>query len=156
MTTNEAKVAACESIINYEFQDPILCLQALQASGHAIWWHHGFVRVYKNDRLAVFGDAVAKAAVCRRWFDSGRNKGQWTQVEQALLGNSNLSAVGRRHGLQDCVILNQGTVSVSDKTMATTVEAILGAVLIDGGNEALGAVLITLGLTHPLLQAEQE
>ncbi|KAK5214803.1 hypothetical protein LTR72_012078 [Exophiala xenobiotica] len=152
MTTNEAKVAACESIINYVFHGPIRCLQALQASGHMVWWHDGFVRLVKNDRLAVLGDAAAKAALCRRWFDSGRNKGQWTQAEQALLGNRNLSAVGYARGLQNCVILNQGTPTVSDKTMATTVEAILGAVMLDGGADALSAVLLTLGLTHSLLE----
>jgi ribonuclease-3 len=169
MTPNEAKVAACESIINYEFQNKLLCLEALQASGHMLRWQHNLIRVGKNDRLAVLGDAAVKAYLCRRWFDSGRSKGgntrilifdsadlvqgQWTQAERALLANTNLSVVGYTHGLRDCVILNQGTLSVSDKTMATTIEAIHGAVLIDGGAGALSAVLVTLGLTHPFLEA---
>lgn len=37
--------------------------------------------------------------------------------------------------------------------MATTVEAILGAVHWDGGDEALGQVMERLGLTHSLLQS---
>jgi ribonuclease-3 len=45
-----------------------------------------------------------------------------------------------------------GTAAVSQKTMATTVEAILGAVYMDGGESALAAVFVILGLTHPLLQ----
>jgi len=36
--------------------------------------------------------------------------------------------------------------------MATTIEAICGAVFLDGGDDALGAVLETLGLTHPFLE----
>ena len=44
-----------------------------------------------------------------------------------------------------------GTAAVSQKTMATTVEAILGAVYRDGGERALAAVFVILGLTHPLL-----
>ena len=40
---------------------------------------------------------------------------------------------------------------MSDKTMATTVEAILGAVHVDGGDAALGMVMAKLGLTHTLL-----
>lgn len=79
--------------------------------------------------------------------------GQWTQIEQDLLGNANLTAVGFTHRLDRCVILNQGTTAVSEKTMATTVEAILGAVFMDSGADALGAVLITLGLTHQFLEA---
>ena len=35
--------------------------------------------------------------------------------------------------------------------MATTVEAILGAVYRDGGESALVAVFVILGLTHPFL-----
>jgi dsRNA-specific ribonuclease len=37
--------------------------------------------------------------------------------------------------------------------MATTVEAILGAVYLDSGTDALNAVLVTLGLTHQFLEA---
>jgi ribonuclease-3 len=54
-----------------------------------------------------------------------------------VLGNPNLAAVGFAHRLGDCVILNPGTLKVSAKTMATTVEAILGAAHIDGGDAAL-------------------
>jgi ribonuclease-3 len=36
--------------------------------------------------------------------------------------------------------------------MATTVEAILGAAHLDGGDSALARVLQGLGLTHPLLE----
>jgi hypothetical protein len=37
--------------------------------------------------------------------------------------------------------------------MAATVEAILGAVHCDGGDQALGQVMETLGLTHDLLES---
>ncbi|KAI1613948.1 ribonuclease III domain-containing protein [Exophiala viscosa] len=154
MTTNEAKVERCEAIIKYELPNKLKCLEALQASGHTLRWDRQLVPIRRNDSLAVFGDAATKAYLCRRWYDSGRSKGQWTQAEQALLSNTNLSAVGYEHGLHDCVILNQGTLSVSNKTMATTVEAILGAVFMDGGADALGTVLVTLGLDrHPFLES---
>jgi len=149
---HEANVAACEAIIQYEFNDKLLCLKALKASGLELIWQNNLTRVEKNDRLAVLGDNVTRAHCCRRWFRTGRSKGQWTQAEQALLSNANLSAVGYAHALHGCVILNDGTPSVSSKTMATTIEAICGAVFIDGGDDALGAVLATLGLTHPFLE----
>ena len=46
-----------------------------------------------------------------------------------------------------------GTKTVSQKTMATTVEAILGAVYKDGGDHALDTVLLALNVTHPFLEA---
>ena len=75
MPTNEAKVAACESIIGYVFENKLLYLEALQTSGHLLRWHHDLIRVERNDRLAVFGDSMAKAFLCKQWLDTGRNKG---------------------------------------------------------------------------------
>ena len=76
MITNEAKIAACESIIQYTFDDKRLCLEALQASGHMLWWQENLIRVEKNDRLAVLGDVAAKAFLCQKWFPTGRSKGR--------------------------------------------------------------------------------
>jgi ribonuclease-3 len=101
----------------------------------------------------IVAEAKARIVLIPIRYSADLSQGQWTQAEQALLVNTNLSAVGYGHGLHDCIILNQGTLSVSDKTMATTVEAILGAVFIDGGADALSAVLATLGLTHQFLEA---
>ena len=77
--------------------------------------------------------------------------GAWSSIVQGVASNANLDRVGRQFGLNACVNLNAGTVSVSAATMATTVEAILGAVHLDGGEEALAAVMERLGLTHELL-----
>lgn len=79
--------------------------------------------------------------------------GLWTTIRNDVLGNTNLAAVGFRAGLDACVHLNPGTNNVSNKTMATTIEAILGAVHRDGGDAALEKVMERLGLTHALLEA---
>lgn len=72
-------------------------------------------------------------------------------IEQALLSNTSLSILGLRLGIGRCVILNDGTHNVSRKTMACTVEAILGAVYLDGGMEALQNVLAAMGVAHEYL-----
>lgn len=69
------------------------------------------------------------------------------------MSNLHLSEVGFGHRLDTCVITNTGTPRVTANTMATTVEAILGAVYLDGGEDAVGRVLTTLGMTHEFLQA---
>ena len=65
--------------------------------------------------------------------------------------NSNLADVGFQHGLQKCIILNPGTWEVSTRSMATTIEAIIGAVELDGGSEAVMQLVTRLGLVHPIL-----
>lgn len=79
------------------------------------------------------------------------NIGDWTTIEQKLLSNDFLGAVGYANGLNECVVLNAGTTRVNPKPMATTMEALFAAVYRDAGFEALGRVLNKLGITHELL-----
>ncbi len=60
--------------------------------------------------------------------------------------------MGRRLGLDACVVLDRGRLDVSRDTMATKIKAIIGAVQLDGGDAAVGPLLDRLGLIHPLLQ----
>lgn len=76
MATTDSKVASCEGIINYVFTNKLLCLEALQASGHVLRWNGAYIRVAKNDRMAILGDTVAKSSLCRKWFSTGRSKGK--------------------------------------------------------------------------------
>lgn len=73
------------------------------------------------------------------------------QIRNSILSNENLARVGFQTGLDRCLNLNPGTAVISQSMMATTVEAILGAVHLDGGDQALASVMINLGLTSDLL-----
>lgn len=75
----------------------------------------------------------------------------WTRIVQETASNVNLAIVGKAKGLDSCVVLNPGTTSVTDSVMATTIEAIIGAVELDGGRAAAGEVIEGLGLSHDLL-----
>ncbi|KAF2278957.1 uncharacterized protein EI97DRAFT_372268 [Westerdykella ornata] len=151
MNVFESYIAVCEGIIGWDFVDKTLCAMAL-TTVPGVFFLQGELRNFRcNDNIAVYGDAVSRSYLCRKWFDAGLDKGQWTQIFNNVLGNNNLEDVGRHSGLHHCVVTNPGTPTVSPRTMATTVEAILGAVHLDGGDAALGQVMDTLGLNHPLL-----
>lgn len=62
--------------------------------------------------------------------------------------NANLDKVGRTHGLDKLINKNPSdeNASVGQITMATTVEAILGAVYIDSDMKSVTAVMWNLGL----------
>jgi len=49
--------------------------------------------------------------------------------------------------------LNPGATAVSEKTMATTVEALIAAAFYDGGEDALEKLLDTLGLDHEYMHS---
>jgi dsRNA-specific ribonuclease len=70
--------------------------------------------------------------------------GEWTDIGNLVASNANLSAVGVRFGLHHCINMNPGTTHPSAAIVATMVEALLGAVHLDGGNDALDALVAKL------------
>lgn len=73
-TMHRERVRLCESIITHEYTNKLLCLEALQASGHYILWDNQLLKIDKNDKLAVLGDTVAKSVLCQAWYRTGRAK----------------------------------------------------------------------------------
>jgi len=140
---NESKLASCETSIGYIFKDKLLLLQALNNSGEPIYHAGAWHKVEKNDALAILGDARVDAVLCRWWWDKTlvHVKGHWDQLRQATAGNAALLLLGQKFQLDRCVICNGGTTKVSDKMVATAVEAVLGAVYLDGGEAALEIVM---------------
>ncbi|KAK5081023.1 hypothetical protein LTR05_008340 [Lithohypha guttulata] len=140
------KVAKCEAMLNITFSNKLLCLEALQMSGNMLPWNEQFLKVNKNDRLAVLGDTVLKSYLCKKWYHSGRVKGQWADAEQTLVRNTNLARIGLNKSLKECIIDNPGTVRISDKMLATTVEALIGAAYCDAGDDGLAKAIAAFGL----------
>lgn len=70
-----------------------------------------------------------------------------------MLGNAELAQRGYNVGIQNCIHTESGYHGrASAKMVATTFEALIGAVYMDGGEEALLPVVEHLDLNqHPLL-----
>lgn len=80
-----------------------------------------------------------------------RTLGTWDTIRQTTLSNSSLGVVGMKTNLNDCVQLGHGQSPPSAKVMATTVEAVVGAVYLDGGEGGLAAVrrvMLNLGIAY--------
>ncbi|TWU70402.1 hypothetical protein ED733_000167 [Metarhizium rileyi] len=74
------KITHCELAIAHTFKDKILCVEALNAAADTAACYYGDDRsirrkLPKNNRLAVYGDRVAEAALCRRWYTEGYESG---------------------------------------------------------------------------------
>jgi hypothetical protein len=82
-----------------------------------------------------------------------RIPGEWNALRQSLLSNRNLAQAGITAGLVPYIHCAAGTVPSNNMIIliATAIEAIVGAVHIDGGDDAADSVMETLGLTGPLL-----
>lgn len=68
---------------------------------------------------------------------------------QAIAGNTNLARVGHECNLDAHIVTHPGHRSaISNKTLATTVEALLGAIFLDSGKdlEAVKTAMETMGI----------
>jgi ribonuclease-3 len=144
---NENKLALCETIINYTFTNKLLLLQALNNSGEPIPYAKQLHLIPQNKALAILGDAQLQVIMCRWWWNNSSPQvpGEWSAIHRKKLSNVALNELGRQIGLEECVILNPGTAQVSRGKLATAVEAVLGAVYEDGGEEVLEGVMRSLG-----------
>ncbi|KAJ5266537.1 hypothetical protein N7478_009345 [Penicillium angulare] len=114
---------AIERVIGYQFHDRGLMEEALEERGLAS---------AGNERLALLGDKVLALMLIYRWYREGNTTAQGTHILRDYACNKQLSSRARALDLQEFVHprldLERG---VPDSTLATTVEAILGAVWLD-------------------------
>ena len=161
-----AMIEGVQDVIDYVFQDASSLWEALQAPGSVPYATDGRDLSNGNKRLALLGDAILKVGLLEEWYITATNislllydtehsssgtdylPGTGNEIVATRGSNVKLAMIGRIHGLDGFVNNNpaQGN-AVSDRTMAQTVEAILGAVWLDSKNLAtVRGVMETMGL----------
>jgi ribonuclease-3 len=126
-----------QSEIHYEFKQVKLLIEALTHSSHAN--EHGGAH---NERLEFLGDAVLELAVSHELFRKfpEAQEGHLTRMRSTLVSEGALAQVARRIGLGSCLLLGKGEESQGGReknsVLSDALEALLGAVHLDGGIEA--------------------
>ncbi|KAH4303317.1 hypothetical protein HBH64_074150 [Parastagonospora nodorum] len=118
--------------VDYHFHDSTLLREAFLAAGAPISSKDIEGPVKGNKRLALVGDAVLRLAVLDEWFESGTStaEGHGRVVEVGT--NERLAEVAENWNLKKYVIENPSQQGEAPKELlASTVEAILGAVWLD-------------------------
>jgi ribonuclease-3 len=126
-----------EEILGYRFRDPSLLATAVR---HASFAHEND-GVESNERLEFLGDAVIGLAVAQLLFEAHPEwrEGDLTRALHALVDREALAGLGRT--LQIGPHLRLGRTervsegSSKDTILADAVEAVIGAVFLDGGIE---------------------
>ncbi|KAF1916448.1 ribonuclease III domain-containing protein [Ampelomyces quisqualis] len=154
----DAAAAHLEAMTGHKFTNKLICAEATQMAGPQVQivYEGKFHSVPNNKRLAILGNAVLAKVLCTAWFESTpghiQSATQWNTLRNSQLSNEGLAQRGYDLGVADCIIMAGGTVTKTPKMVATTLEAIIGAVLWDGGDDAAAKVIKHLGfLTHELL-----
>lgn len=142
---------ALERSLGYKFSSTDLAELALMHRSFAA--EHD--RKISYERLEFLGDAVLQLAVTRYLYDTYADlaEGEMAKVRAAVVNQKALAAVASRLEIGQHILLGQGEERSGgrhkDSILADVVEALLGAVYLDGGYEA--AARLVLELLVPLI-----
>jgi ribonuclease-3 len=134
MSDEPETLASLEDRLGYVFTDPSLLLEALT---HTSFSAENSAPSY--ERLEFLGDAVLGLVTASTIFDSYPEapEGEMTKLRAVVVDQRSLAAVGRDLGIPDHIRVGRGEERSGgrdrDSIISDVVEAILGAVYIDGG-----------------------
>lgn len=131
--------------LGYTFRDPGLLRLALT---HPSVAHEQGSPIQTNQRLEFLGDAVLQLVLTRELYDRypELGEGPLTKARARLVNRSSLAQRGRDLGLGQHLLLSRGEEMHGGRerasALADTVEAVLGAIFLDGGLEAASRLIL--------------
>jgi ribonuclease-3 len=134
MSDEPETLTSLEDRLGYVFTDPSLLLEAVT---HTSFSAENSAPSY--ERLEFLGDAVLGLVTASTIFDSYPDapEGEMTKLRAVVVDRYSLAAVGRNLGITDHISVGRGEERSGgrdrDSIVSDVVEAILGAVYIDGG-----------------------
>ena len=122
-----------ETHLQHRFEDPELLELALT---------HRSASKQNNERLEFLGDAFLNFTVAQRLYAMrpDDNEGDLSRARASLVNQATLAAIGREIGIDKHLLLGRGELRSGGAhraaVLADAVEAVIGAVLLDGGPAA--------------------
>lgn len=143
MRTGSEEARRIEGKIGYRFRTPGLLAEALR---HASTADAGGRKSYQ--RLEYLGDAVLNLCIAEETYRTlpTAEEGVLSKARSALINNRSLVRVGERIGISDALHIDPAIRTkgggVTRRMTADVVEAITGAIFLDGGYEAARTFVI--------------
>ncbi len=137
-------LASFEERLGYSFADPSLLTEALTHTSHAA---EHIAASY--ERLEFLGDAVLGLSATTMIFEGypGASEGEMTKLRAAVVDRRSLAAVGRSIGITRHIRVGKGEERSGgrdrDSIISDVVEAVIGAVYVDGGWEPADRIVRT-------------
>jgi ribonuclease-3 len=124
--------------IGHRFKDPELLRRALT---------HRSRSALHNERLEYLGDSVLNCAIALELFHRfpDLSEGDLSRLRASLVNHLSLAAVAQRFAFSEHILLGEGEIRSGGfqrpSILADAVEAVVGAVFLDGGFEAAVSVV---------------
>lgn len=131
--------------IHYEFKQVKLLIQALSHSSYA-----NEADSTSNERLEFLGDAILELTVSDQLFRKfpHAQEGQLTKMRSSMVSESALAVVARKINLGSILLLGKGEDAQGGRernsVLSDAVEAVLGAIYLDGGLHAVETCVVAL------------
>lgn len=141
MIADPSHVRTIEQRIGYKFKDKSLLIRALTHRSYA---------TDNNQRLEFLGDAVMGMILAEILYDDPANleEGEMTRRRAMLICGPALVDIARNIGLSECLILGESEDTSSGRnrpsTLEDAIEAIVGAVYLDGGLKSARKVVVQM------------
>jgi ribonuclease-3 len=155
------ELEALQAALKYTFSDRGILLQALT---HTSYGHEHFPKrplaLRDNERLEFLGDAILDAIVSDILLECypEYHEGRLSKIRAAVVNEKTLNDVAVRLGLNDAVRLGKGEASSGGTSkpsiLSSTFEAIVAAIYLDGGFNAVYPVVRYL--FQPFFKADAE
>lgn len=136
------RLSALEARLGYRFHDISLLATALT---HSSWANeHNTVH---NERLEFLGDAVLEVNVSHEIYKRfpKEREGGMTRLRSRLVSEGKLAELARGLGLGEMLFMGRGEEAQGGRErpalIADAMEAVLGAVYLDGGHEEASALI---------------
>lgn len=141
------KAASLESRIDYRFRDKQLLYDAIVRPGYANEQEQ-LIKVHSQEALANLGDAAMDLVATERLILNGLDAvGSITQSRICLVNRKRLTQLAAEFGLADHLLMNLGEESVlkDSAILGESLEAVAGALYLDGGVPAVRRFLDRIG-----------
>ena len=144
----EKNILRLQERLGYQFGDRRVLLQSLTHTSYGYeYLQDETVAMRDNERLEFLGDAILDLVVSDILLEAfpNANEGQLSKMRAAVVNERTLASVARSIGLQDCVRLGKGEAqskgNEKPSILSSTLEALIAAVYLDGGFNAVYPVV---------------
>jgi ribonuclease-3 len=148
MSSNSAVLEQLQERLRYSFGDRGILLQSLTHTSFG----HEFLQTKTiaqrdNERLEFLGDAILDVIVSDILLEAfpNANEGQLSKMRAAVVNEKTLAQLAASIGLGECVRLGKGELQTGGaqkpSILASTFEALIAAIYLDGGFNAVYPVV---------------
>ncbi len=140
-------ISMLEKAIDYKFKDDTLLIQALT---HSSYINENNLDKNHNERLEFLGDAVLELQISKYLYQKFPNEreGILTNLRSGLVNEKSLAKIAKNINLGTFLNLGKGEEKQGGRTrsalLADALEALIGAVFLDGGYRSSQKLISTL------------